>query len=225
MIDKKDTEKLIQKEVELNFFLKLIILVISLSIVYIYHSVSSIVKYVFDDSIPIVACPKEYSIDSPVLMKTMKEEGVKEKDRWIRGFIRRFILAQFPRTKDDVKKSFQYIKDHSSDDVRLKFERFLSDADKIAETIDANHYQFYPKISDSGYEVRIRPGESAEEWVVEVDGYLIKKMNTNEERYSPTLKYKIQAGKATISNPEGLYVVEANIERIIDYVSGKKENI
>jgi len=155
----------------------------------------------------------------------LKEEGIKEKDRWVRGFVRRFILAQFPRTKEDVKKSFKYVKDHSTDSVRFKYEKLLSDAEKISENIDGTHYQFYPKVSDSGYDLRIRKGDSSDEWVVEIDGYLVKKMNNNEERYFPTLKYKIKAGKATLQNPEGLYVVEANIERIVDYVSGKKENL
>jgi hypothetical protein len=225
MIDKKDTEKLIQKEVEYNFFMKLIILVISLSIVYIYHSVTSITYYLFDNSIPIVSCPKAFINDAPVVMKTLKDGGPMEKDRWIRGFVRRFVLAQFPRTKDDVKKSFLYVKEHSTDSVKYKFEKLFNDAEKIGEAIDNNHYQFYPKTGDSGYEIRIRPGELKDEWYVELDGYIIKKMNNNEERYFPTLKYKIISGKATISNPEGLYVSEANIERIVDYVSVKKENL
>lgn len=225
MLDKDDADFIIQKDVEYSLFLKILIVLISICIVYIYHTTVSIIKYASDDSIPVVSCPKEYVVDSPVVMKTIKDAPSKEKDRWIRGFIRRFVLAQFPRTKEDAGRSFKYAADHSMDEVYTKYSSLYNDHEKIANQIENNYYRFYPKMGSSGYEIRIRNGSSENEWYVEVEGYLIKRMSNNEERYFPTLKYKVVADKATMHNPEGLYVSEANMERITDYVSGTKEDL
>jgi hypothetical protein len=225
MIDKKDADLLVKKELEYSMFIRILLVLIAICIVYIYYTINSIIKYSSDDSVPIVSCPKEYVVDAPVIMKTIKESSLKEKERWIRGFMRRFVLAQFPRTKDDVQKSFKYIKDHSLDEVYHKYNSLYADSEKISDQIESSYYKFYPKMNNTGYELRISSSSIEGEWFVEIDGYLIKRMSNNEERYFPTLKYKVVSGKATMENPEGLYVSEATMERITDYVSGKKENI
>jgi hypothetical protein len=225
MLDRDDADFLVKKDVEYSLFLRILIFLIAICIVYIYYTVTSIIKYSTDDSVPIVSCPREYVTDAPVIMKTIKESSSKEKDRWIRGFIRRFVLAQFPRTKDDVGKSFKYVMDHSMDDVFSKYSALYNDHEKISNYIEINYYKFYPKMNNTGYDLRIRNSSVEGEWFVELDGHLIKRMSNNEERYFPTLKYKVVSGKATMENPEGLYVSEATMERITDYVSGKKENL
>jgi len=225
MLDRDEADFIVKKDVEYSLFLRILIFLIAICIVYIYHTTTSIIKYITDDSIPVVSCPKEYVVDSPIVMKTMNEVSAKEKDRWVRGFMRRVLLAQFPRTKDDVGRSFKYMVDHSKDEVNSKYSALYNDYEPISRYIESMYYRFYPKMNDSGYEMRIRKGATENEWFVEIDGYLIKRMSNNEERYFPTLKYKIVAGKATMQNPEGLYVTEATMERITDYVSGKKENL
>ena len=225
MINREETDEVVSRSIEYDFFVKLILTVVALSIFYIFHSISSIVHYLSDDSIPVVSCPRVYNLDAPVVMGTIESGKPIEKDRWVRGFIRRFILGQFPRTKDDVEIGFKYVINHSTGDVKAKYESLHRDADEISELIKDNNYKFYPKVSDGGYDIRVRSDEKEKTWMVEIDGFLIKKMNNNEERYFPTLKYKIVTGKATLTNPEGLYVEETEMERITDYVSRKKEKL
>ena len=85
------------------------------------------------------------------------------------------------------------------------------------------YYRFYPK-SDNDLRIRTVQGKN-NQWIVEIDGYLIKRMSVTQERYTPTLRYTVEAGTPTIDNPEGLYVIEGDVEQITDYVSGRKESL
>lgn len=195
---------------------------IGLALVIILHAVWTMVAMLTDRSIPVVICPRTYELDAPVLMKTVGTDTLKSQDRWIRGFVRRYIQAQFPRTVADVKPSFSYVKNHSKGMVRRRYQALLNDSEEISRIVLMGmKYRFYPAGRES---VRIRP-ENKDRWVVEVDGYLVKDMVAAQERETPTLRYIIEAGVPTIDNPEGLYVVETDVEKITDYVSGTKESL
>lgn len=217
-------EKLAQREV-LNTQLRTLAgLFIGLSLVIISHAIMTSYSMLTDKSVPVVVCPRTFDLDAPVLMKTIDATGLKAQDRWIRGFVRRFITMQFPRTKEDAQPFFEYVVAHSKGNIKYKYESLLEDIKAISEMIDSGFfYRFYPK---SEQELRIRTVQGRnDQWIIEIDGFLVKRMMTMQERYNPTLRYTIEAGLPTIENPEGLYVVDGDIEQITDYVSGRKENL
>ncbi len=197
---------------------------IGLSLIIIAHAVITTVKMLSDRTVPVVVCPRSFDLDAPVLMPTINTKGKQTQDRWIRGFVRRFITMQFPRTKEDTKPFFEYVVNHSRGDIQYKFMTLLKDVEDVSNMVkNGTYYKFYPK---SESEIRIRTVQgNATQWVVEVDGYLIKRMSMTQERYTPTLRYTIEAGEPTIDNPEGLYVIEGDVEQITDYVSGRKESL
>lgn len=188
-----------------------------------FHAVYSIYDFAVDDSIPLVVCPRSFDLDAPVIMNTINDHNsVYIQDRWIKGFVRRFVRSNYPRTAEDAEPLFTYARDRSFGPVRDKFQAYLNDISEIREKIGSgNIIRFHPTNSS---EVRIRRnGDISNQWTVEIDGYLTKDLNGREERTVRTLRYIIESAPATRSNPDGLYVVEANMEYIVDYVSGKKE--
>lgn len=215
---------LVEQEVLTGGLRTLSAIFIGLALLIGFHSVYTIVKMLGDRSLPLVVCPREYTLDAPVVMKTIERSSIKSQDRWIRGFMRRFLTYQFPRSVQDVKPFFNYIYNHSKGDINLKFESYLKDVEAIQDMVKyGNYFRFYPKDSK---DLRIRPVDGyTNRWVVEIDGYLIKKMSLTTERFTPVLRYTVESGEPTMDNPEGLYVIEGNIEQYVDYVSGKKENL
>ena len=221
MINKDDLKPLAEKESEGTMVVLLSMAFLACSIFVIAQSVMSMAKVLSDNSIPLVHCPKSYSLDSPVLLAPVKEGEPLQKDAWIRGFMRKYVLSQFPRTGGDVKPFFEYIAAHSEGRLSSRFDSLASGDREIAALIDNNYYtKFYPKSSD---DLRIRATDHESEWVVEIDGYLVKRIGLEESRTTPTLRYTVVARASTLSNPEGLFVTESNIDKIVDYQSGRKK--
>lgn len=224
-INEKDKiDELVENEVLSNSIIMLFVIFISLSVLIAGHSILTMVKMSTDKSIPLVICPQTYDLDAPVVMSTIKDAGIVGQDRWIRGFIRRYVSAQFPRTGQDAREKFKYLVNHSKNNVAFKYQEFLDEIEEITKFIDSgNYYKFYP-IDSKDIRIRNYP-DTKDTWVVEIDGYLIKRSSGKEERYSPTLKYIVQAGESNMDNPEGLYVIDTSLEQITDYVAGSKKEL
>lgn len=222
--DKEQIKDLAEQEVLSTKLVILFTIFVSLSIGIIAHAGYSVYAMLADKTIPVVVCPVEYNLDAPVVMKTIDKSSAKVTDRWIRGFMRRFITYQFPRKGVEAKPFFTYLANHSKDHVQLKYQELVDEIKQITDFIEGGfYYRFYPTDSK---QMRISKNESSKNlWTVEIDGFLIKKMGNKEERYNPTLKYVVESGESNIDNPEGLYVIDANLEQITDYVSGNKTSL
>ena len=178
------------------------------------------VAYLIDDEIPVVECPTAYKLDAPVTLYPSSQQSIKQKDGWIKGFIRRYTTYQFPRKSEDISFFLNYVKNHSKGDVRYKYETYLKSGSEFADLIkNGSYYRFYQAPSNDALRIRHSFGES---WVVEIDGFLVRTAGTQESRNQVTLKYHLASGTNTALNPEGLYVT--NEERITtDWVTGNKE--
>jgi len=222
-IDLGQTEGLVKFSAAKNKLLMLVSVFIAFSIFITGHALYSIYEMLTDDSIPMVICPRTDNLDAPVVMNVLKDtKELYIQDRWIRGFVRRYILNLFPRTQDDAEPFYTYVRDHSKGKVKVKYDAFLNDINRISESIKSgNKIMFYPKNST---EVRIDRTKHENEWIVEVDGYMIKQYN-GEERTTPTVRFTVEAGEPTKENPEGLYVTDLKTKVIADYVSGREVEV
>lgn len=224
-IEIEETSDIVQRDIVSSHLNKVATVFIVVSIVFAAHSLYSIIKFLADDSIPLVNCPKSFVLDAPVLMKPLRDEAPLVQDRWIRGFIRRFITSQFPRTAQDVKPFFEYVINHSTGYINQKYKSLLIEEEEMKSFIgNGFNYRFYPKVTD-GDSLKIRKTDKPNVLVVEIDGFLVKKMAKVTERFTPTLKYTIEIVKPTSKNPEGINVVDADIEIITDYISGTKKSL
>ena len=227
MIDREEASDLIERDSASNILARISMVFIAFSIVFCAHSIYSIVFYLTDTSVPLVVCPRNFVVDAPVLMKSIRDQSALVQDRWVRGFMRRFVTSQFPRTGNDVVPFFTYVVDHSDGAVKDKFESLLKDKTEVQAFVNSGtFYKFYPKHVDAeSPPLRIRATDTPNKWSVDYEGFLVKKMNNIQERYVATLRYTVVADKPTMTNPEGLYVVDGTMEHITDYVSNTKEKL
>lgn len=221
MSDNKELRSLIEEDAHSNRLTVMASLFLAFALFVGGHSIYKIIQLSVDNSVPIVNCPKAYSLDAPVILKPVAESETKNKDRWVRGFVRRFVHNQFPRVKEDVAPFLSWVTAHTRGGIHSKYGELARNSSTVENMVDNGYFfRFYPKDSE---DVRIRASDVPGKWVVEIEGYLIKRTGSTEERTSPTLRYEIEADKATLDNPEGLYVTSTNIEVITDYVSGRKK--
>jgi len=175
-----------------------------------------------DMTIPLVVCPKAFDVDSPVLMKTVSDSTPAQKDKWMRGFIRRFVNSQFPRTEGDANESLQYIVDHSTGSTRRQFSGYLQELTSYKNLVRTGYYySFYP---DNSLNLSIRATSSRGEWTIEIPGFLIRSASVKEERSVVTLRYTVEVGDHTSANPEGLYVTSSNMRELADPISGREKS-
>lgn len=220
----KDFDQIEEKnkaERTLRFFLSIFI---GLSLLLLFQALYSIFEFATDDSIPLVSCPKSYELNAPVILKSVSSSELTT-DRWIRGFIGRYMKYQFPRTGEDAEKFFTYVKNHSTGSIKRKYQSYLKEMENIEKLINSGFY--YKVYAKNSTEVRIRSidNEENKRWIVEVDSYIVNMAGLDQVRTNPTLRYTVEAGKPTLTNPEGLYVVKSNMDEKVDYVSGReKEN-
>ena len=219
-IEFSDAEELIKQGTEINRLTILISLFIAFFLFLNIHTVYSIYSSWTDESIPLTICPRSFDLDAPVLMKSIEENDQRYiQDRWIRGFIRRFVLNSYPRTGADAEKFFRFALDHSEGPLKTKYQSYVNAIGEIKSSISAgNSVLFYPKSSN---EMRIR-AVSKTKWIVEIEGFLVKNLMSSQERSVTTLRYDIEARRPTRTNPDGLVVVATNLETIADYVSGRE---
>ncbi len=220
-----ETTDLIENHAASRALSRISFVFVAFSIAFTLHSVYSIMRYLTDKSVPLVVCPRSYYLDAPILLQPVRTADAFVRDRWIRSFMRRFVTSSFPRVSKDIRPFWEYVASHSTGAVMRKYRKRLKEEREIAIAIDGGfHYRFYPKTDPTAF--RIRPdAENKDEWTIEIDGYMVKKLGMLQERYTPTLKYKVAAVRPDIDNPEGLVVIESSIEQITDYVTGSKEKL
>lgn len=220
-----ETDKVFQKinerEEASNHVVVSLMLFIGLSSFLFFHALYSIYDYAFDDSIPLVVCPRSFDLDSPVILDTINYNP-KHQDKWVKGFIRRFTTYQFPRNKSETAKFFKYIENHTKGGLNVKYKRYNGDIEEIGKQVGMGfYYRFYPKNSQ---DILIRKTNKPWQWVVEIEGYFVKTLGMKRVRSIKTIRYLVEAGKPTIHNPEGLYVLESNVDQVEDFVSGRTKD-
>lgn len=180
----------------------------------------SIVIFLLDDSIRLTACPRSFDLDTPVTLSPIRNAEFSQKDAWMRGFIRRYLLSKFPRAKDDVTPFLQFMISHTSGSLRRKYKDFYSNKSEY-ETLILNGVidKFYPT---SSTDVKISASKTPGVWDVAIGGYMVSRKSNTEDRKAVTINIVVESGASTSSNPEGLYVSsdDDGIE-LLDPISGK----
>lgn len=201
----------------------LVALLLSISVMTSIYSIYSIVTKLGDHTIPLVQCPKSYDLDSPVILPVIRDTSIFSKDKWVRGFIRKYVTHQFPRNEADAESSLKYVSGRSSGKIKDLYEGRLNNIDKFKTLFrQGYYYSFYAKDIEDGKDIRIRR-DGIGTWAIEVDGYMVHRLRENEVRTTPTLRYTVKSGPVTLENPEGLYVTWSNQDEYKDPVSGEKQ--
>ena len=217
-VDPSEIHDLAEKESKEKTLVILIGICIGSVLLLIYSNGKSMYEVWTDQSISFVMCPRDFTTDAPILMKTINQTDILQADNYVRSFIFRYIRSRYPRVTSDTESFYRYVRGHSLGNIYVDFDDRLEDLKNVNRLISSNNYvKFYPHSSDS---VRIRK-VSTGEWNVEVDGYMHKR-GKKIEKTQPTIELTVIKGKHTRDNPEGLYIKAYNVHFIKDPVSREK---
>jgi hypothetical protein len=211
LLDKEEVKLISVKLFVISFFIFILITAINL-----WESYSKL----SDERIQVVSCPKSFENNSPVLLKVIRDVPASQKDKWVKSFISKFFINQFPINVADAEASLKYVVDHSTGSVNDLYETRLDNI-KEFQTImeDGYFFEAYPKNS---YDIRIR-AKNNKLFVVQFEAYLIHHVNGGKVGKTIMMNYEVEIGDVTLSNPEGLYVSETNLESYKDYITGEKK--
>lgn len=217
-----EVSELDTKEVEARKLSLMALLFVAGSLAATTLNLSDMITKFFDDNVAVVVCPRDFTLDAPVVMLPVRDASLMVQDRWIKGFIRRYILAQFPRMPSDVEPNLSYLINHSTGSAKKRYQAYGRHKSDMKQTISSgSFYSFYPKATQ---EIEIRATDVKGIWIINVNGYLVRYVGLGEERTFPQLFYRVVAGKITRTNPEGFYVEDTNVTEITDWVSGKTKS-
>lgn len=215
-----EVQDLAQKEDSIATAFLLFVLAGALFGTSVFFDVLEIRNKLLDKTVPIVECPVSFELDSPRLLKVIREGSDSSKERWIRGFVRRYVQAQFPRNGVDAETFLPHVIGRSKKEVKKYYQSLFGSLKQFKGLIDQGfYYRVYP-VGRTAMRIRL---SSVSRWVVEFDVVMVQQMNGNEKRSFPTLRYTIEAGEVTLDNPEGLYVVESNTDTYVDYMTGERK--
>ena len=173
-----------------------------------------------DDSAIVGVCPRAYDLDSPVKMDLLgKNHNLK--DKWLKGFVRKVLTYNYPRSGNDVEVFYKYLSSHSLGSDKIKYLARLDEISEIKRSLESGNFaKFYPEDSK---DVKIRPLDE-NTWKVQIDGYLKQRLDGKVSVTTPTISFEVETGKITKDNPEGLYFSNYQVEEIYDFVTGRKRD-
>lgn len=217
LLNPDDIKDLVDKESAKGGLTKMAGILVALVVAMMMHNAWSIYLMLFDDTIPLVQCPKEFDLDRPVILKRFDSMTKVDTDNWVKGFVINYVNKLYPRTAEDAKPFFEYIRDHSTGLMSRKYAARVSEIDSIKKEITSGSFvKFWVTNSES---IKIRK-VSEGEWSVVVYGYLHKRSNGNLQKAQPRVELTVDSVGASRSNPEGLVVSEIRVVQISDPISG-----
>lgn len=183
---------------------------------------------VTDDSIQIFLCPTVREMDAPVAIRKISSATAYEAENYIRGFVRQYVRALYPKNSMEAKEHFKFVYEHSIGKARYDYGGFLKDFEKIGKELDNGRVtDFFPaKPTADADSMRISK-KSDNKWVVEIDGFLNdKKSLVEDDRGIITLRLNVFKEYARLGGSRsGLYVESFEITTMSDAVSDVKKEV
>lgn len=219
IINPEDLTELTEKQSEKSNLTTMSGVLFGLIVVMIFHNFYSIYNMLFDDSIPLVHCPREFSLDRPVILKRVAEMDARTTDNWVKGFVINYVMKLYPRNIEDSKSFFQYIADHSTGTMASRYKARVSDIEDVNREIEnRNLTKFW--ITDSE-KIIIRKVSSGV-WNVVVFGFMHRRNDGEIMKMQPRIELTVETVGSRLSNPEGLVVSDVRLVQITDPVSGEE---
>jgi hypothetical protein len=199
------------------------VLSVSIVISSFVFSLYSVISFLSDDAPFLYQCP-QVEAHGITEMKRIDKISQGEVDLVLRTFIKEYLYHRYPKNKDQVAESYDYIVRHSANNIRADFTD--RQTEKNIETVkrdlaSGKLISFYPENS-----LKIRISKSAsDEFTVQIDGRYIKESGASDsERVDARLEMKIERRDPSLSESiNGLYVTEYNLTYTPDAVNGRRE--
>lgn len=193
-------------------------LLVSLLVISVYFTY----RNVTDDSIMVYQCPITNDLDGASKLTQITDGRTRDYETLIRGEIRKFIRAMYPKNALEAKYLWEYAYRHSKGSLKDDFEEKLEYLDKQKDQFRlGNVTSVYPSVpSDEAISIR----ESGGGWNVSIPVRRVKRFGaTGDERIEPTIKMRIESYDPHIEGSEsGLYVTDFYLSYVPDSISGKE---
>lgn len=181
--------------------------------------------YVTDDQIQVFKCPVMREMDAPVAMKKISDVDEYEAEVFIRGFVRQYVRALYPKNSSEAEGHFKFITQHSLGNQKVLYAGFLKDHVKIGQDLDNGRTtDFFPVNS---LDMRISKNSLSDSWIVEIDGYMNNRTSALEDdRGVVTLRLEVVKDKSRLDGSySGLYVSNVDILTMTDAVANNKKSV
>lgn len=211
-------------------------LFIAISLIAVIMSASLLIYQAYDkERIEIVYLSQE-KIDVPTMLEKVRTSAEPvNADRWVRGFIRRFIAYYFISPDDSTdfaKKALSWLHAHTGAAGQFRSESYDHDFIKYDNLRKVKSVSFFPSLDVSG--LVIRPSkEDSNVFFVEQPGTYVTKNEKGEAFYDARLKLVVE--KVPVSgfptrlgtiNVTGLIVKNGSVEYVEDPTkAGEKTNV
>lgn len=184
--------------------------------------------YHSDDEIQVFACPVNREMDAPVALKKVNDLDNYEAENFIRGFVRQYVRALYPKNSSEAPEHFRFITLHSLGKEKSMYAGFARDVEKIGRELDQGKTtDFFPIKPISDPESIVMAKSDSGTWIVEIDGFLNNRTSALEDdRGAVTLRLEIVKGKARYGGSySGLYVNSVDILTMTNSVSNNQKSV
>lgn len=184
--------------------------------------------YHTDDEIQVYACPASREMDAPVAMKRINDIGQYEAENFIRGFVRQYVRALYPKNSGEAEDHFKFIALHSTGKEKEIYKGFLNDLENIGKELDSGKTtDFFPIRPISDPDSVLMSKSDLGGWVVEIKGFLNNRHSAmDDDRGVVTLRFEVVKDKARLDGSySGLYVRAFDIVTVTDSVSNNLKSV
>lgn len=174
-----------------------------------------------DDVAISYSLPDQRNMDAPVLLKEADRGTIRDVDTLMKGFVRQYLRARYPKNGSEARMMYEFIVKHSMGDIKKDFSARLDRIDEISRLLDSGStVTIYPKNSE---ELKIRKNGILGNWIAEFDGRYVADSGTdNSARAYVKVRIEISQGTQSIKNsPSGFYVSDYKVTYIKDGVTNE----
>ena len=196
-------------------------IILALFVAIILLTAYQIMDLVFDDSIMAYQNTTTPSLDAPVVANRLDSVSVKDVESLIRGEVRRYLRARYPKNGKEAKYLYKYVMNHSEGRTKLDFKARLQDITEISKQLDSGSVvSIYPVNSKK---ILIEEASSGK-WNIRIPVRRVNSIGTKgDERTEPTIEmtmvYRKPSNKESSS---GLYVTNYKVAYIPNSLSKKE---
>lgn len=184
------------------------------------------IQNINDDELQVYSCPANFYQDAPIMLTKIEHEDVDAIEKYLRGFIRQYVRAIYPKNSTEAETMYRFAGNHSKGVLRQTYLGMASKAKDIGSELDGGRFtDFFTVTPITEKNTIIISKKTDNSWSIQIEGYLNdKKGITNDDRGAVTLKFVVEKGEAKLGGSySGLYVTSFEIIAVKDYVSGNEE--
>ena len=153
-----------------------------------------------DVTVMTFAAPAVHDTNVPQRLSRIENISKDEMEHYLKDFVRQYIRARYPKNDIEAKFMYEFIRDHSSGEIKSDFNSRIENLIKVSDALNSGKItSIYPKNSMN---IQIRKSDSnSSEWKVLLPVRKVKRVGLNgDERTDPNIEMTIEVQEPTQKN-------------------------